>query len=82
MLKIFIVNDAKAQCYGMPMVLKSSGEAVRSFTDVANDKGSTIGKHPEDFSLFEIGEYDERSGQISTYPAQISLGKAIDFVNV
>lgn len=79
MLKIFIVHDSKALCYGNPMVLKSPGEAVRSFTEVANDPSTVIGKNPEDFTLFEIGEYDERLGDILVYEVKKSLGLALDF---
>lgn len=78
-LKIFTVNDSKAKAWGMPMILKSSGEAVRSFTDVANDTATMIGKHPEDFALFEIGEYCEQTGVITSYPEKISLGSALDY---
>ncbi len=44
------------------------------------DKNSAIGKHPQDFTLFEIGEYDDSTAKITTYDAPVSLGVAIEFL--
>ena len=57
--KIFSVFDSKAELYLTPFFMKTKGEAVRGFEDVANDKNSAIGRHPEDYTLFELGEYDD-----------------------
>lgn len=66
MLKIYAVKDLAVQCFGNPFVVRAQGEALRSFQDeVNNDNGnSAIAKHPEDYELFCIGEYDEQNGII------------------
>lgn len=78
-LKIYTVYDSKTQAYLPPMFMRSKGEAVRSFEAAANDPQSTLCKYPADFTLFEIGEFDDQTGTLSMYEAKISLGVAVEF---
>lgn len=64
-LKVYCVLDAKAGYFGQPLFAQSEGAAVRSFSDaVNNEKSGDWFRHPEDFQLFEIGEYDDATGEI------------------
>lgn len=78
--KMFTVYDSKAETYLTPFILKAKGEALRGFIDIANDKKSSIGQHPEDYTLFEIAEWDELTGIVEIYPTKVSCGVAIEFV--
>lgn len=80
MLKVFTYFDSKAEVYGKPVLFRSKGEALRMWQDVANDKQTAIGQHPEDYTLFEIAEFDENKGNIIPKKAHESIGCAIDFV--
>ncbi len=62
--KAFAVFDVKAGNYGSPIFCLSEGIALRSFVDVTNDGQSAINKHPADYSLFEIGSYDDSSAEL------------------
>jgi hypothetical protein len=77
--KIFTVFDAKAEIYLPPFYMHSKGEAIRAFQTSANDQNLQIGKYPEDFTLYEIGEYDDSTAEIKTIK-HLPLGKAIEFV--
>lgn len=79
-LKIFSVFDSAAGFYGQPVFSKSKGEFLRSFVQASNDESCTIGAHPQDFTAFEVGEYDDVSCSFSFLPTPVSLGKAIEFV--
>lgn len=80
-LKVFSVYDIKAEYFSAPFFMNSNGEAVRAFKDLANDSSTTIGKHPEDYRLMCLGEFDNVSGDFNTsQPA--SLGFATDYVNL
>lgn len=59
---VFTVFDSKAKLHLTPFFLRSIAEAVRAFGDLANDKEHAFGKHPEDYLLVNIGEYDETGG--------------------
>lgn len=80
-MKVFVVYDSKAESYALPFYMKSIGEAVRGFGVAARDQQTMIAKHPADFTLFEIGDYDEFSGNISMYEAKKSLGTALEHIN-
>lgn len=78
-MKVFSVYDSKVETYSTPFFLRSKGEAMRTWVDIANDKSSDIGKHPEDYTLFEIGEWDQNTAKIQNHNTPVSLGVAIEF---
>lgn len=70
----FAVYDSKAQYYEKPMFARSKGEMLRVFGDVANNKEHPVGAHPEDYSLFLVGEYDQTSGVLTNVPKEVVIG--------
>lgn len=79
--RMYTVYDSKAEFYSKPFYARSNGEALRQFQAAANDPQNNIGLYPEDYALFEMGEFDELSGEINLQDAYRSLGRAIDYVN-
>lgn len=77
-LKVFVVYDAKVEAYMQPFVLRSKGEAIRSWEEVCNDGQSAMSKHPQDFTLFETAEFDEATGRLSQHEALIPLATALE----
>lgn len=63
--KIFTVYDIKAEAYLPPFFLHAEGMAVRVFANAINDPGHQFGANPTDYSLFQLGEYDDNSGVIT-----------------
>lgn len=76
---MFTIHDNKAQVYMRPFFFSSDAEAVRSFGDLCNDAQSLCGKHPADFTLFAIGQFDDQSGNLETAAMHRNLGNGIDF---
>ncbi|QCQ85000.1 nonstructural protein [Blackfly microvirus SF02] len=58
------VFDSKVGAYTPPFACKTKGEAIRSFSDACLDEKGTFIKHPSDFRLFYLGEYDDNSGML------------------
>lgn len=58
----FSVFDKKASSFATPFFVQTRGVAMRSFSDLANDQRSVVAQHPEDFALYEIGNFDETGG--------------------
>jgi len=79
-LKIFSVYDSKIEAYMQPFFMQSKGAALRAFMDTLADKSSVLAKHPEDYTLFEIGEFDDTNCTIATLPAKLSLGLAKELI--
>lgn len=77
-LKVFAVHDSKVGAYLQPFFQRSKGEALRSWEGVCNDGQSAMSKFPADFTLFEIGEYDDSTGVIKPHEAKISLATGLE----
>jgi hypothetical protein len=63
MIKMFVIRDLESQTHSpAPLGFNSIRDAKEALRDLANDEKTTIGKHPSDFRLIQIGEYDPREG--------------------
>lgn len=79
---IYAVYDSKVKYYHDPILLRNRGEALRSWEKAANDENLEISRHPNDFALMELGEYDDQTGTFSQHPVPESLGLAVQFKNL
>ena len=59
------INDTKAEAWTQPFFVRSNGAAVRSFADACRSDTTEYGKHPEDYHLYVIGEFDEDTGVLT-----------------
>lgn len=75
----FTIYDIKAQNYHIPYNLKNEAIAQREFADIVNDTNTTINKHPEDYTLFKIGTWDDQTAQFKQKKSPISLGTGVEF---
>lgn len=76
-LLVFSVRDAKAEAFMRPFFAPTRGLAIRSFVDLVNSgNGEPVAKHPEDFCLFQLGEFNELTGQLTELEQPLSLGIA------
>lgn len=62
MLKVCAVFDIAIEAYGQPIFVRALGEATRSFADELARSESAMSRHPTDYQLYHIGDYDESSG--------------------
>lgn len=76
--KAFTIFDSKVGAYMQPFFMVSTGAAIRTWGDTVNDPKTQFSKHPGDFTLFEIGSYDEETGTFENYQAKINLGTALE----
>lgn len=77
--KAFAVYDSKAKFFDKPIYLRNSAEAIRAFETEANSGKSAISQYPADFTLFEVGEYDDETGLLTSEKAHINLGCALQY---
>ena len=61
---LYTVFDTSSGIHDRPFCAFSDQAAMRSFGDIATDPGHPVGKHPEDFSLFRIGDFDDNKGML------------------
>lgn len=79
-LMIYSVYDSKAEAFLQPFFAVSRGAAVRMFSDAAQDESHAFHKHAEDFTLFEVGRFDQVKGVVAPLEAIFALGTALQFV--
>jgi len=63
-LNMYTIYDSAAGAYMRPFFLQSDGQAMRAFKDIATDASHEVGKHPEDYSLFRIGVFDDNNATL------------------
>ncbi|QXP08163.1 MAG: nonstructural protein [Arizlama microvirus] len=66
--KIFAVRDIKAAIYHQPFYMQNEVLATRSLQQAVNNKDTQLFQYAEDFSLHELGTWDDNSGTFSIYP--------------
>lgn len=78
--QIFAIRDAKIESFSQPFLAPTKGYGVRMFGDEVARDGSDLKKHPDDFGLYHLGQFDDQTGQYTNnvQPELISL--AIDHV--
>lgn len=64
-VKVFAVFDKKAEAFMAPFTFPNIGQGVRAFGDVVNRNGSGIARHPEDYDLYDLGSFNDASGEFS-----------------
>jgi len=63
--KIHAVWDSAAALYMPPFCTTNQAIAVRAFTDACNSSTHPLGQHPEDYTLFYLGEFDDSLGNFA-----------------
>lgn len=79
-VKIYSIYDCKVECYGQPFFMQANGAAVRAFSEVVADKSTGIGKYPADYTLFEIGSFDDATCKFDMLVSPRSLGVGSEFI--
>jgi len=73
--KIFTIYDSKAKAYLTPFFMHEEGMALRVFADCINDQEHQFGKHPEDYTLFNIGSWtDDKAKFLTNNPIALATG--------
>lgn len=78
--KIYTIFDSKAEAFNAPFYFQHDAQAIRGFADAVNSPESHIGMHPEDYTLFVIGTYDDETAEIKT-ESPAALGVGVIFLN-
>lgn len=77
---IFCIYDSIGQYFTPPFFAINQGDAVRSVTSLVNSKQEIpICQCPNDFTLYEIGSFDDASAFIETHsqPQHVCICSAL-----
>lgn len=80
---VVAVRDSAAGIFGQPMCMQSKAVAIRAFADEVNKphEQNQWNKHPEDFEMFVLGQWDDESGTFELLKSPESLIRAVDCVS-
>lgn len=77
-LIICAVKDRALDGFMRPMFVPSVGMAVRAFQDEINRPDGELYKHPGDYDLYVLGDWDEATGAFdSGTPERVAVGKQL-----
>ncbi len=78
---VFSIFDSKADAYLLPFFSRNRGVALRQFMSAVQDESSDFHRYAGDYTLFEIGTWDDSEGVLTEHGAKVNLGVAIQFLN-
>ncbi len=78
---MYSVYDSCSGTYDRPICAQADGAAIRSFGNIAIAADHPIGMHPEHYSLFRVGLFDDNTGVIEPELA-VCIAKAHECVAV
>lgn len=78
MLKIVSVYDSAAKAFSRPGFAPNEHIARREFGEFCNQADHPFCKHASDFTLFELGEFNDETGAITSHKSPVKLALAIE----
>lgn len=79
-LKVFSILDVKAESFLELICFTTIGEAERFVKNLVSKANTNFSKYPEDFVLYQIGEYNAVKGLLMPFDKPSHVGKLLDFV--
>lgn len=80
MYSVFCIFDSGIQTWLPPIYARNKGDMLRQFSDAVNNPQSNLFKHPGDYTLFEVGKWNDDKCEFDLLKTPLKLGVAIEFV--
>lgn len=77
--KVLAFKDDKSETYGPPFTVETLGMFIREVQEQLPKGQALWAKHPQDFGVYELGEYDPMAGEILLHDQKKCLGLVQDF---
>lgn len=78
-LQVMCVYDSKARAFLLPFYCSQVAVGVRSFVEAANTETHQMCQHPEDFTLFHLGTFDDDNATFDFLHPSVNLGLAAQY---
>jgi len=79
-MKVFSIYDGKIRSFMRPFLDAHTGSALRSFEQACKEPTSPFAQFPADFVLYEVGTFNQDTGDLTSYSPKIQIAAAIDYV--
>ena len=82
LLFVCSIKDRAAEVFNRPFFVPHRNVAVRDFTDQVNrvDADNPLNKHPDDFDLYLLGQFDDSNGAFIREGSPVVLVRAKDVI--
>lgn len=80
-LQMFSVFDQPAGAYLPPFYARTRGEALRQFMDALCNPEHQFAKHPKDYTLFFLAEFDDNTGAIQCEATPSKMASAYELLS-
>lgn len=81
-LRLYSLYDSGAKAYLRPFWSDFKVNAQRSFRQLVNqtdNRDNMVANHPDQFTLFELGEFDVRTGVFTAHAIPQTLGNGLEY---
>lgn len=82
MLNAYSIFDEKAKCFNTPFFAVADGVAIRDFGDLCNDTRSLVSRHPEDYRVYRVGQFNDDSGKFESLNVPEFLANGSDLIRL
>lgn len=79
-LNAYAIYDRKTLAYFPPFYAVTDGAAVRSLADLVGDPNTNVGRHPNDYVLYNVGIFDDSKGALIAHSPIIHVIDAASLV--
>jgi len=73
LLQLYSIYDKKAGSYSAPFTSKHIAEAIRGITMLLTEGKTTFAQFPADYTLIQVGSFDEASGKLENTIGAVPL---------
>lgn len=80
MIRCYSVFDRKTLAYMPPYFAATDGAAVRTLSDAVADPNNLLGRHPGDYVLFYVGDFDDQKGAFLPVSPLVHVIDAVSLV--
>lgn len=77
---VYAIRDNKLGSFGIPVLIENDAVAIRQFGDIITNGGdSVMTKHPSDFTIYRLGEFDSNTGKFENVDCPVALATGSDY---
>ncbi len=78
---MFSIYDSKVEAFLQPFFMQTRAAAIRAVTDTVANPEHLFAKHPEDYTLFYLGSFEDQKAVFDLEPTPQSLAVLIELIN-
>lgn len=78
-INMYAIKDRQLDAFMLPFPAQTNGAAIRSFGNHTKEEGHPVAQHPDDYSLYHLGDYDDQVGKMTSLETPVKIAEASDF---